>query len=269
MLILLSVFFLAFVVPYLWILPIHYISGLLNKKNNQISASPFRWGLRHFWIISIIMIFSFILVVLFYQYDNLFLGVEETNPINQDLADMSILSMFGLALSCIFFIKKQDLELFWGKIWSKKDSILKGIGYAFILKIGLFIYARIFNISFDYNPGSYILSINDEIISLINFYPPLLGFFLIVIPVPVYEEIIFRGIILSGCEKRLKFIFANSIQALLFALLHQSLELLPYFFAFGMLAGHLRNTSQSLAPGISMHVTNNFFAFIAILIMNR
>jgi membrane protease YdiL (CAAX protease family) len=170
----------------------------------------------------------------------------------------------------LFLLKRIDLGLFWGTIQTKGRSIGVGIGMALLLKFGLGIYALILRsagISLTDDATLGMLSINDDIIAVNQFYHPAIGFLMVVILVPIYEEILFRGVFLSACEKHMKFFIANCLQAIAFALVHQELKLIPFYFAFAFVCGHYRNKTQSLATGISLHVTNNLLAFIGILIL--
>jgi membrane protease YdiL (CAAX protease family) len=83
--------------------------------------------------------------------------------------------------------------------------------------------------------------------------------------VPLYEEFIFRGIMLDSCERHLSFHLANILQALTFALLHQRPVLVPFFFMFGWVAGLMRRESGGLLVPILMHVSNNFLATLQFL----
>jgi len=135
-----------------------------------------------------------------------------------------------------------------------------------VLKIGLGIFSLILNkagISLT-ESSSVIASINESIISINKFYNPVLGFLFVVVLVPFYEEVLFRGIFLSACERNMRFVYANILQSIVFALVHQSLNLFVFYFAFGMIAGHYRQKSQGLIISTSMHMMNNLLAFVAI-----
>ncbi|NJM25136.1 MAG: CPBP family intramembrane metalloprotease [Bacteroidia bacterium] len=86
---------------------------------------------------------------------------------------------------------------------------------------------------------------------------------LVAVVVPFYEEVIFRGIVLSALERQLPFMFANILQSGTFAILHEDWKMLPFFFTFGMVAGYFRKRTNNLSIGIVMHMVNNAIAFIA------
>jgi len=269
LLLLLLAFLAAIIIPYLWILPIHYLSSRYKSKGVEFPSSEFRWGLRSFWMMCSLIIIVDLVASLLFIHDKLFFGGDEdaTVQVTKSLADFSVASLTGYMIVALLFLKKSDLGIFWGKVWPKQKSIFTGIGLAFLLWMGMGIYTSIlkaFGISIRAEGVSTILSIRDNITSINAFYHPLLGFLFVVILVPIYEEILFRGIFLGACQKYMSFILANLLQAAAFALMHFEWKLIPFFLAFGLMAGHYREKTQSLAPGISMHMTNNFIAFLAI-----
>jgi uncharacterized protein len=134
-----------------------------------------------------------------------------------------------------------------------------------LLRLGLGIYAGIMKLAGVNIGRPSSASIIESIVSINEYYHPLLGFLLVVMIVPVYEEIIFRGIFLSSMEKNIRFFWANSIQAFLFALVHMDLKLFPFYLAVGYVAGYQKRKTEALATGMSMHMTNNLIAFIGIL----
>ena len=136
-----------------------------------------------------------------------------------------------------------------------------GVGAFFVFKVFSILYVKLFDISLlDNSALSQVLSIAD-FKPMIEHYGSVFGFLIIGIFGPIYEEIAFRGVILTVCKKYLGFNWANVIQALLFALIHGSLSLLPVFFVFGFMGGYLVKKSNSLLPGIIFHIINNVLAF--------
>ena len=116
----------------------------------------------------------------------------------------------------------------------------------------------------EYKPSG-VGSVLDYIASINSYYHPIVGFLFVVILIPFYEEYLFRGIALSAMEKRVKFMAANALQSLFFAIMHENLSLFLFYFSFGLIAGYLVKESKSLVPGIIFHMTNNLFAFIALM----
>jgi membrane protease YdiL (CAAX protease family) len=86
--------------------------------------------------------------------------------------------------------------------------------------------------------------------------------------VPVLEELYFRGVILSGLMRHIPFWAANLTQATLFGLVHESVMLFPFYLALGMIAGGMTKKSESLWPGILLHVFNNLLSGIMVIALS-
>lgn len=257
-----------FLLPYLWILPIYSIGNYFKNKGKIFSQTEFRWTLRHFWITSGLLILADIIANLLFYHDNFFEngGVDETTGVDITLANMTLFSFGSCLLSAISVIKLSDLKFIWGNIRSKASAIGVGIGYSLLLRLGLGIFVAIYKYSGVFKADTESTSsIVDNIKAVNEFYHPLLGFAIVVIIVPIYEEIIFRGVFLTASEKYMKFFWANTLQATLFALAHFEWRLIPFYMAFALIAGYQKRKTESLATGIVMHITNNLIAFIVIM----
>jgi membrane protease YdiL (CAAX protease family) len=75
--------------------------------------------------------------------------------------------------------------------------------------------------------------------------------------VPIFEEVLFRGLVLSWLNRHMHFRFALLVQAVLFAAMHVYPFALPYAFLFGIATGYVRRTTGSTVNTILMHVINN------------
>ncbi len=80
------------------------------------------------------------------------------------------------------------------------------------------------------------------------------------------EELIFRGVILHGLRSRFNDIVAVILSALMFAIMHESLQQLVYPFILGCIMGWVVLRTGSLVSSIIIHFVNNFlvvtFAFV-------
>lgn len=271
-LLLLAVIIIPFVIPYMWILPIHYYGMWQRKKGKMFSSSTFQWGLRHFWLVCSLWLLCDVIANLIFDYNGFMsmfnnrIGAEAGELISKHNANSTLFFFTGCLIFTMSFMKNDDIVNFIQKIMANANHIGVGIGLAFALRIGLVFYSVILQragVSLD-EGSSIIASINDSIISINTYYNPYLGFLFVVLLVPFYEEILFRGIFLSACERNMRFLFANILQSVVFALVHQNLKFFPFYFAFGMIAGHYRQKSQGLIISTSMHMTNNLVAFAAI-----
>jgi membrane protease YdiL (CAAX protease family) len=89
---------------------------------------------------------------------------------------------------------------------------------------------------------------------------------IVAVLVPIYEELVFRCFILGGLSRHLSFGWANTWQALLFALIHFDLPHFAFYFLLGLFGGWLVRRTRGLAASIALHAANNAIACAAILL---
>ena len=75
--------------------------------------------------------------------------------------------------------------------------------------------------------------------------------------VPIFEEVFFRGLLLSWLNRHMRFAFALLVMAAMFAAMHIYAPALPYTFLFGIATGYVRRTTGSTVNTVVMHVINN------------
>jgi len=102
----------------------------------------------------------------------------------------------------------------------------------------------------------------------------------IVVAASLAEEIVFRGFLLQKFMEITSFIKANSLVALLFAIIHfpvwtadgltveQFCGNAVYLLIFGYVLGYCFRSSQSLWTPVILHAMNNFLALITLSIYN-
>lgn len=75
---------------------------------------------------------------------------------------------------------------------------------------------------------------------------------------PIVEEMVFRGAMTGSLlAKRCNIIVTLAVPSLLFAAVHLNPELLPFYFAYGLIAGWFAVRTGSLWPPVVLHATNN------------
>ncbi len=97
-----------------------------------------------------------------------------------------------------------------------------------------------------------------------------------VTPSPIAEEIMFRGFVLPQLSRRTDFFTANLLQAILFTAMHwpnwlwtkgwkpEVLAASISVLAIGLLLGWLARRTNSIWPGVMVHIANNFLvSFLA------
>ena len=89
------------------------------------------------------------------------------------------------------------------------------------------------------------------------------GVLLICVQPGVFEELAFRGVILSSLQLAIGNKEALLVSAMMFAILHLSLPSMPHLFVIGLVLGWLRLRTGSLLPGMLMHFTHNLLVVVA------
>ncbi|MEM8762930.1 MAG: CPBP family glutamic-type intramembrane protease [Bacteroidota bacterium] len=263
---------LLFFLPYLWVLPVHYLSQVRRSKKraNQKSKLNLSWGLRHFWMISFVYLLVQFLLNTFFYYDYFIDTVFGDSYLIDDLFESEELLANGIlvfvvlmTLGTLGFLNKKTLI----QIWSSSISLGKSLGIALALFALNLVMMRITNTIFPFEEldlSELILNPRVEIVATLKTYGLLITLLCVGLLAPIYEEVVFRGIVLGSVEKRLGFVFANILQASLFALIHFSLQLFIYYFIFGYLTGVLVKRTGGLRTGILAHILNNTLATLAL-----
>ncbi|MCR1933333.1 CPBP family intramembrane glutamic endopeptidase [Clostridium tepidum] len=167
--------------------------------------------------------------------------------------------LVGEVLSYIFFIKNYKKN---NKYKLKLKNTLRFKGYIFIAM--LFIgYILVYD--------NTIKIIVLKIVKNSIFYDimaremknPIVGFITTVIIAPIFEEIIYRGIILDELLDNYNYKKAIIISALVFAIVHFNFIQLPDAFIAGIILAAVYCETKSLIPCIAIHFFNNLFCNIA------
>jgi len=146
-----------------------------------------------------------------------------------------------------------------------KDAIIQGIkGWLIIVPFVLLI-SLIMNSLIDNQNGSNPLL---EIVLNNNNY---LSFFLLFVTTtllaPLFEEIIFRGILLPTLSRDFGIILGIIVSAFIFALAHLSLGEMPPLFVLGIGLGITRIASGSLLSSVIMHSLWNGLTFLNLFLL--
>ena len=95
-----------------------------------------------------------------------------------------------------------------------------------------------------------------------NFGWLVLSLILLALLPAIFEELIFRGILLNGLRQGLSDIAALFMSALMFALIHGSIQQLVYPFALGLVLGWLAMRTGSTFTSMLVHFLNNAIVLI-------
>lgn len=90
------------------------------------------------------------------------------------------------------------------------------------------------------------------------------GIILIIVLIPIFEEIFFRGIIFNELRSRINFTAAIIIEALIFALFHGNILQGIYTFMLGIILALVYTWTRSIWSNITVHITYNLLGSIVI-----
>ena len=277
-LILMTLVLTLLLIPYLWILPIYSASNYFKLPNVKNAVKlPVNWTLRHFWMISFIyLIAQVLLVIIFYyqNYMNFYFDIVYSSFDDELVASDLVTANSIIAFSAFLFVT----ILFFLNKWRLKYTLSSSL--RFVQIIGFSILFVVFNSIIIKILGGFVdlseaviylesLSAKEEIHALMAEYGFLVSVLVVALIVPFYEEIIFRGIILSSTEKHLGYKSANIIQASLFAIVHFSLHLFIFYFIFGLITGYAAKKTNGLFTGIVFHAVNNFIVLVSLYAVSR
>jgi uncharacterized protein len=260
----------AFASPLVILAPIHYWSLLRTRKGRTGAWPDARWGLRSAWgLFGLLAVAQWTACLIFAPgwIRSLLQGTD--TPLSS--AATSLLSIQVV----VWIAGSVGLAFLWvrARAWSVLGAGGWGIGKAFAVGIGGMIAMRLaLRLYVLFWPGAIgadfaaesplILQLSKELIQ----HTGTLGLlFTVGLFVPVFEEMLFRGVALQAMARHIPFGWANLVQAVGFAALHENLALLPFFTAFGLTCGVLARRSGGILAPVILHAGNNLVACIAVI----
>ncbi len=202
----------------------------------------------------------FVLLLLFYAFF--------TKTSYEELTKNSVVIFLMTILSQIIFI---GIFFFYNKFFKinsknacKANFKIGALNYIISIIIGLIClfgfngitncFSKLIEIILKHTPAEMPLPLNNGWWLLANLI------FLALLPA-IFEELIFRGMILNGLKQYGK-IKAVIISALLFALIHGSIDQTLYPIILGLIFGIVAIKTNSIIPTILMHFINNSVVII-------
>lgn len=166
----------------------------------------------------------------------------------------------------LFIVRKQRFNLRYLKLDRLPNfgDVLKGLA-------GWGIYFLIAQIVVVVLTASNLIDVNEkqEILFSTNSYG--LGLFLafvtIVILAPLVEEILYRGILFGNLSKKINPFLAAIIASLIFGVFHGQLNVGIDTFFMSMVSCYLIWKTDSIWPGVFLHISKNLIAFVLLFIV--
>jgi len=148
---------------------------------------------------------------------------------------------------------------------SIKDAIIQGIkGWLTIVPFVLLV-SLIMNSLIDNQNGSNPLL--EIVLNNKNYLSLIILFVTTTLLAPLFEEVIFRGILLPTLSRDFGIIWGIIVSAFIFALAHLSLGEMPPLFVLGVGLGITRIASGSLLSSVFMHSLWNGLTFLNLLLL--
>jgi membrane protease YdiL (CAAX protease family) len=190
---------------------------------------------------------------------------------NPDTRVVFIVATIAAAAVVMILLIRQ----FWGLQWSRAD--LPGFGFTPPAKKHAYLIAVLLGAAVLLlgGPLTHLLAGHQEVnqdVSLlagnVSIGMRLLLALLVVCVAPFVEELVFRGVLLSGLASRMPIGWAMLASAVVFGCVHLpdfkfAWYPVPALVILGLASAWLRVRTRSLWPSITLHATNNFIAAVA------
>lgn len=222
------------------------------------------------FIVGLPILYTFISGLVSGSYTVFYFVVNQVNPNTFDVMEILTPVMYHLSLVSdlimllvLFLIYLGAKErLFKSCRFNKINASI--LGYISICSIGLTIIILFLMGVL----GSLIPSIfeNYSIVSnsLLATHNSVFGLIAVIVLIPIFEEIFFRGVIFGFLRDNYKFPIALIVQALVFGIAHGNLVQGVYAFILGLFLGAIFYYTNSLYASIASHITYNLFGVLII-----
>lgn len=167
-----------------------------------------------------------------------------------------------IALGIFFLVLRKKEQNLWQRCSFKKING-SAIGKITLLAISI----TMFSCSVVYLTASKFESYNKVNESLSSAHGSILAMISVVILMPMFEEILFRGLIFNELRKNVNIVVAIILQALIFAVFHGNILQGIYTFILGIILSLLYMWTKSLWANILCHIVYNLFGTIIIPIL--
>jgi membrane protease YdiL (CAAX protease family) len=245
--------------PGLVLLPVHY-RGMVRRVRGKIATPLFEGiNLRHAWLGAAVAISVPMLVALVVAPGSIasLLGGDHL-PGQQGLLDLAVWGSIAGLLVLFASMRKLGWRQLFGdrSAWRSWWRVM--LAWAIVISVSMALTAL------HRNGGDTSTEQTRMVDSMIGGgfqrYGLAMTLLIMAVLVPIYEELVFRGLLLGGMTSHIGFGWANLIQAVLFALVHGDNPRFLFYLTLGLLSGWLAKKSRSLGPGMALHGANNALA---------
>lgn len=194
-------------------------------------------------------------------------GVRNAGKVNQsELSALILKNQFLIAavagvMTLVIYVlmfRKKEVNLFqickFKKISMKNSSIiiLSSLGLAFF---SCSLVSLLMSKFPSYSETSNAIAANNNSV---------LGVISVILIIPIFEEVLFRGLIFNELKKHLNIIIAIILQSLIFAISHGNMLQGIYTFIMGVVLAIVYDKTQSILTPILFHIMYNLLGSIAV-----
>ncbi|HEX4385927.1 MAG TPA: CPBP family glutamic-type intramembrane protease, partial [Myxococcales bacterium] len=249
-------------VPGLFLVPLHYFSlwrrlrgpPLLETRRSE------RWGFRHVWLAGSLTFLSQVIFFLPLSGDQLgWAGLPSPDDLGQAFSGVFTGYVIAAAAStaALLFFRSDRFRLLGLGQWKPGKAAAQ-------IALTLLVTYAVAAVSFRLIPAAGAPSIEQLIGSFLQAHGVVLTLLAVAVVIPLFEELLFRSLLLELCTRWMGFLWANVIQAAFFATLHGDPRRFIFYFVFGLMLGRLKRNSGGLLPGICVHAINNAVVVLAL-----
>lgn len=233
-----------------------------NKRNNYVSIDAFK---IFFYVIVFLMVAVFVTILLL---NGMLIFFEDkytyAELINLNWVKILLILTSPIVFCLLFFIYNKR----------NKINIVEANGFKTKLEVWILVLIPVLSLISIFCIGPFI-GLWDYFLGLLGYLPDgslpyemnnigqlFAGVVLMAVIPAVFEELIFRGIILKGLMSKYNKITSIILSAIFFVLMHTSLQQTLYQFYLGLLLGGIVAYGGSIFYSIILHFLNNFIVVI-------
>ena len=210
-------------------------------------------------------IYILLQIVLILVYASFYAGrgssEEALSKVNSSIFIITLLASF-ISLGIYILMLRKKEENFWKRCKFKRitsrdivNVIIATIALSFISSGFIYVTQNIFK---DYKQVSQTMSTG---------FNSVFGIIIIIILIPIFEELLFRGMIFNELRKNLNVPAAIVIQALIFGIAHGNIAQGSYAFLMGLVAGFIYVCTKSIWSNIILHIFFNLFGTFGTIVL--
>jgi hypothetical protein len=247
----------------------HY-RGLVVRARSGEPYPQAEWPLRTAWLALTAFLVSSVLGLYFARGLDLRIdgdAVWEFTPTAEQLSRIGLAgSLLGIAMMLPFALRARRRErAWWTTHWSIGKCLAVGVTIAIAVRIPLLL-------AWAAKPDAVrALAPQDMLWQMLGAvreqYGIAAALWIVAVAAPVTEEFLFRGVLYRAFAAHLRPLWANLLQASLFAALHlQEFKGTVLLFLLGLALGTLTRRSGGLLAALTLHATFNLIAGLIILL---